>query len=134
MFVDPEPNGLADLVGRLIAGNLAAEPARQRLVGTASIELDASDADVSARLRLEPGRVTVANGRRDGSVADLSVSAGASDLLALAGAPLLFGFPSVLRRDGRDVLRRVLTRRVRIRGMLRHPVLLSRFARLLSVA
>jgi hypothetical protein len=135
-YADAEPNGLADLLGRLLEANVEADPARRRLLAPAVIEVDASDAAVAARVELTPDAVVVANLWTSGAAAsaDVRIRAGAADLLALAGAPLLAGLPSPFRRDGRDVLRRIANGSVRISGMLRHPVVVSRFARLLSVS
>lgn len=143
-FLDAEPNGLADMLGRLLEANLAADPGRERLLRTATVVLQASDAEVAARLDLSPGEVRVANlslsavaeppAGSTGPAPELWIRANAGDLVILAGAPLLLGVPSPFRRDGREVLRRIATRRVRVSGMLRHPLVLSRFARLLSVA
>jgi hypothetical protein len=81
---------------------------------------------------LSSAGVEVANGpspRR----AHLVIAADAYDLIELAGAPLRFGFPDVLDPQGRSVIRRIATRHVTVSGMLRHPIRLSRFTRLLSV-
>ena len=144
VFLDAEPNGLADMLGRLLEANLAADPRRVRLLHAAVVLLEASDAEVAARVELSPGQVRVANVARvsgedpavggNGPTSDLRIRASAGDLVALAGAPLVLGLPNPLRRPGRDILRRVATRRVRVSGMLRHPLVLSRFARLLSVS
>jgi hypothetical protein len=131
-FADAEPNGLADLVGRLIGSNLERDPGRRRLLTSSVVQLTSSDAEVSATIRLSSGVVEVANGAA--GPAHLRVVAPADDLLELASAPLRLGLPDPLRRGGRAVLRRIATRDVRVRGMLRHPVRLSRFTRLLSVA
>jgi hypothetical protein len=131
-FADAEPNGLADLVGRLIASNLDAEPGRHRLLGAAVVELSASDADVRATLRLSPAGVTVSNGAA-GSRPHLLIRADAYDLIELAAAPLRFGLPDVLDARGRAVLRQIAGRHVRVSGLLRHPIRLTRFTRLLNV-
>lgn len=133
-FAEAEPNGLADLVGRLIEANLARHPERRRLLrSTAVVELTAWDADTSATIRLGANGVEVSNGTA-GSTAHLLVLARANDLLELAAAPLRFGLPDAFDPRGRVVLRRLARREVRVSGMLRHPVRLSRFTRLLSVA
>ena len=131
-FADAEPNGLAELVGRLIEGNLEAEPERRRLLRDAVIELSASDAEIQATIRFSAEGVAVSNGSA-GPRPNLTIVADAYDLVELAGAPLLFGFPNALDAQGRSVLRRIATRHVRVSGMLRHPLRLSRFTRLLSV-
>lgn len=132
-FADAEPNGLADLVGRLIDANLQNDPDRERLLGSTVVELSASDADTHATLDLARDGVVVSNGRSNGR-AHLRIRADAYDLVEFAGAPLRLGLPDVLDAGGRAALGRVLRGRVRVSGMLRHPVRLSRFNRLLSVA
>ena len=132
-FADAEPNGLADLVGRLIGANLEADPARRALLSPSVVELSASDADIKATVRLTGNAVEVSNGRAN-PAAHLRVRADAFDLVEFAAAPLRLGFPDVFDTKGRAALAGVLRGHVRVSGMLRHPVRLSRFNRLLSVA
>lgn len=131
-FVDVDPNGLADLVGRLIASNLERDPGRRRLLRHAFVELSASDADIQATIHLSPARVSVSNGPAS-SRPHLRIRADAYDLIELAAAPLRLGLPDLLDARGRAVLRRIAARHVRVEGMLVHPIRLSRFTRLLSV-
>jgi len=97
------------------------------------VELGATDAGVTVTVRTRRGSIEIANGG-SGPRADLRIHASSRDLLALSAAPLRLGFPDPLHQQGRAMLGRMLGGRVRISGMFRHPVLLSRFARLLSVA
>ena len=131
-FADAEPNGLADLVGRLIETNLEADPDRRSLLRDTIVRLRASDAATEATVKLSSAGVAVSNGSV-GRRAHLILVAEAYDLIELAGAPLRFGFPDAFHPRGRAVIRRIATRRVRVSGMLRHPIRLSRFTRLLSV-
>ena len=131
-FADAEPNGLADLVGRLIETNLEAEPDRRALLRDTVVLLTASDAAIEATITLSSDGVAVSNGPA-GPRPHLVLTADAYDLVELAGAPLRFGFPDVLRAQGRSVIRGIATRHVRVSGMVRHPIRLSRFTRLLSV-
>jgi len=131
MLLDAEPSGLAAMLAGLVEANLSRHPERAALLRPAVVELDAVDADVTVTVRMRPGRIEIANGPADG--ADLEVHAPSQGLLDLSAMPLRLGFPDPFRRGGRAVLREVASRRVRISGMLRHPVVLSRFARLLSV-
>jgi hypothetical protein len=132
-LADPEPNGLAAMLAGLIGSNLDRNPRRAGLLRDCTVELEALDAGITATVRLRPGRVEVANG--PGHLPrDLRIFAVSHDLLALAAAPLRLGLPDPLRAEGRAVLGHLVRRRVRISGLLRHPVVLSRFARLLSVA
>jgi hypothetical protein len=53
-------------------------------------------------------------------------------LLVLAGVPLRFGLPDVLTSDGRRVVTRILRRRIRVRGLVRHLPTVRRLTMLLS--
>jgi hypothetical protein len=135
-FADAEPNGLADLVGRLIESNLETEPDRRSLLRDTLVHLRASDAAIEATVTLSSAGVEVSNGPAKGPAgrrAHLVIVADAYDLIELAGAPLRFGLPDVVDAQGRSVIRRIATRHVRVSGMFRHPIRLSRFTRLLSV-
>lgn len=132
-LADREPNGLAEMLAGLFEANLASHPRRERLLRPAVVDLEVVDAEVGATVRISPGSVEIANGAADPS-ADVRIRARAQDLLAMAAAPLLFGLPNPLRRDGRSIVGRLLRRHVQIAGLVRHPVVVSRFARLLSVA
>ena len=133
VLVDAEPNGLAEMLAGLLEANLARSPDRSLLVRAGAVQLDASDAGVMVTVRTGPGLIEIANGTAEPR-ADLRIRAPSQDLLELSAAPLRLGFPDPLRRRGRAVLAGVAGRRVRISGMFRHPLLLSRFSRLLSVA
>jgi hypothetical protein len=127
---DAEPSGLARMLAGLLETNLARRPERAGLLRPAVVEIDAADAGVVVTVRLRDGLMQVSNG--PASRPDLRIRASGHDLLALSAAPLRFGLPDPLRREGRAVLRRIASAQVRVSGMLRHPVTLSRFARLLS--
>ena len=131
-FTDAEPNGVADLVGRLIEANLERRPDRKALLRPSVVELVASDADTAATIVLSTGKIEISNAPGS-QTPHLRVVARADDLLELSTTPLRFGFPDALDARGRSILRRIAARRVRVSGMLRHPIRLSRFTRLLSV-
>ncbi len=130
VLADAEPNGLARMLAGLLEANLARRPERASLLRAAVVEVDAADAGVAVTVRLDGGRVRVSNGSAPRP--DVRVRASGHDLLALSAAPLRLGFPDPLRPEGRAVLRRIASRQVRVSGMFRHPVVLSRFSRLLS--
>ena len=131
VLVDHEPSGLAAMLAGLIEQNLARDPSRRELLHPVLVAITAPDAGVSVTLRIAPDRVEVADGADP--TAELAIEADSSALLALTAAPLRFGLPDPLRPAGRAVLRDVLGRRVRIRGVFAHPRVLSRLSSLLSV-
>jgi hypothetical protein len=130
--VGPEPSGLASMAAELIEQNLARDPARRDLLRRSVAVLDASDVDVTVFLRIAPEEVRVG----DGNVPDahLAIRAESERLLGLTTAPLRFGLPDVLTPEGRAIVGDLLGRRLRIRGLLRHPLRLARLTKLLSVA
>jgi hypothetical protein len=131
-IVGPEPSGLASMVAELIEQNLARDPGRRELLRPLVAVLDAPDADVTVFLRVAPADVRVG----DGNVPDahLSIRARSGRLLDLTTTPLRFGLPDLLSHEGRVIVGDLLGRRLRIRGLLRHPLRLARLTRLLSVA
>lgn len=127
-----EPSGLATMLAELLRANLADDPARAQMLRESIATLEAADAGVIATVRLSPGRVVLTDGAA--ARAHLRVRTSSEDLLALAAAPLRLGFPDPITPAGRAVLRRVLSGRIRIHGLLWHPVRAARFMKLLSVA
>jgi hypothetical protein len=125
-----EPEGLASMLGELIAQNLLRDPRRHRLLRPAVVVVRARDAGVGVSIRLRPGDVLVSHGA-DPS-ARVRVSATGHDLLAMAGAPLLFGLPDVRTTRGRSVVAGIVTGRIRVRGLLLRPGTVRRFTMLLS--
>ena len=130
--VGPEPSGLASMVAELIEQNLARDPERRRFLRPSVAVLDAPDAEVTVFLRIDPEGVRVG----DGDVPDAHVRIGSDSgrLLDLTTAPLRFGLPDITASEGRAIVRDLLARRLRIRGLLRHPLRLARLTELLSVA
>jgi hypothetical protein len=132
-FMDPEPNGMAAMLGALIQANLTAHPDRARyLARPAVFSIRAPDAEVGVSIRLSGGRVVIRNGVV--GRAHVRIEADSGSLIGLSAVPLRFGLPNVTTKEGRAVIRDVIGRRLRIRGMLVHPGKLARLNRLLSVS
>ena len=130
--VAQEPSGLALMVADLIEQNLARDPGRQALLRPTVAVLDAPDADVTVFLRIAPDDVRIGDG--DVPDAHLRIRASSERLLDLTTAQLRFGLPDPLRPEGRAVVAGLLRGRIRIRGLLRHPLRLARLTKLLTVA
>ena len=130
--VGGEPSGLASMVADLIEQNLARDPTRTALLRWSVAVLDAPDADVTVFLRIERDGVRVGNG--DVPDAHLRIRSDSGRLLDLTTVPLRAGLPDPLRPEGRAIIGDLLRRRIRIRGLLRHPLRLVRLTKLLSVA
>jgi hypothetical protein len=132
VHVDPQASGLPAMLGQMIEQNLERDPGRRRLLRPALVSIRVPDADVSASLRIRPGAVDVRRGLDPDS--QVVIRADADRVLALTAVPLRFGFPDVVRREGRAIVRDLLQGRIRVRGLVRHPVRVARLSMLLSVA
>ncbi len=126
-----------DLVQGLVEANLTRDPSRAlRLSRREAASLVATDADVAVTIQIlpgarrAPGTVLVHDGRDPW--AEIVVRAESLGLLELAATPLRFDLPDVTTRDGRDVVRQLLRRRIRVHGMLRHIGTVRRLSMLLS--
>lgn len=134
VHVDAEPNGLADLLGRLLEGNLAKDPSRARLLIPSTVEIRAVDAGIAVVLELSPRTIVIRRAAATASRSDLAIEATSADLLAMTAAPLALGLPDPRTPSGREILAKIARGSISIRGLIRRPVLATRVARLLSVA
>jgi hypothetical protein len=124
-----EPSGITELIDGLVRQNLRRDPTRRLLPGDV-VTIEAVDADVAVSIRPSPGGIAVLDGRDPG--ARVVVSAASTTLLELAGAPLRFGLPDALTHDGRALIGDLLTKRIRVRGLVRHLGTVRRLTMLLS--
>jgi hypothetical protein len=132
-YLDEEPNGLAAMIGGLIQANLEQHPDRVALLAKpATFGITAPDADVSITIRLSPDGVQVANGIR--GTPDVSVRGDSETLVGLSAAPLRYGQPDVTTTEGREVVKKLLTGRLKVRGLFVHSAMLGRLNKLLSVS
>jgi hypothetical protein len=126
---DPEGTGLAELVIGLLQQNLERDPSRRRLLRGGTVVIAATDAEAAVRVELVPQLPWTVGWPL---VAPVEVLAPSVALMALAAVPLRFGMPDVFTRDGRRIAGGILRRRIRVRGLLRHPATVRRLTMLLS--
>lgn len=132
VYGDPEPSGLAEIVGELIRQNLERDPGRRGHLTPLVASIAVPDADVGVTIRIGQRDVRVVNGIA--ADAHLRMRARSDALVRLTTAPLLLGFPDPFRAEGRRAIADLLAGRVRVVGLLRHPVRTARLSALLSVA
>jgi hypothetical protein len=131
-YQDQEPNGLSQMLGGLIEGNLAAHPERERLLSRrATYAIRAKDVGVEVSIRLSPEGVAIRNGVV--GEPDVLVETDSDTLMGLSSVPLRFGLPDPMTREGREVNRKLLRGDLKVKGLLVHPGKLARLNRLLSV-
>jgi hypothetical protein len=131
-YPDPEPNGLASMLGGVIEGNLAAHPERERFLSNVSAYgIRAADVGVEVSIRLAPGKVTVRNGIV--GKPHILVQTDSETLVGLSSVPLRFGLPDIGTKEGREVNRKLLRGQLKVKGLFLHPGKLARLNRLLAV-
>ena len=128
-MTDDEEAGIAALVLGLVRQNLERDPARRRLLRGGSAVIAATDAGTAVRVELVPDLPWVEGWPLEASVEVRTTSA---TLLELSAAPLRFGLPDVLSRDGRRLVVAILGGSIRIRGLMRHLPTVRRLTMLLS--
>lgn len=131
LMADPDPSGLAMVLTGLLEQNLVRDPARARLLRPSLVSIAARDAGVTVTLHLRPGRVVARDGADPRAL--LAIAADSDRLMALIAVPLRLGLPDPMTATGRGLMRDVVMRRIRIGGLLHHPVRLARLTALLSV-
>ncbi len=133
--------GLAAMLAGLIRQNIEQHPGKsadfRRL--SADIVITVPDAEVTVTLEFGRGELIVHEGERDGARdghragAQLGITANSDTLLALPLVKISAGLPNLFARSSSALLRGLFDGSVKISGMLRHPVTLIRFTRLMSV-
>lgn len=124
-------DGLADMVADLLDGNLDGDPERARLLSGKTWRVGVHVPEAESRFRLEIGEGRLAMSGLNGGSCDLAITADGDTLIELPSLPLVVGLPDPRRAVARAVIAKILRRQLRIRGLLRHPVLLTRVLRLL---
>jgi hypothetical protein len=131
-FLDDEPNGIAAMIGGLLEANLEQHPERRALLAPpTTIGIVATDARAATTIHLAPGRVTIANGIVGRP--KVKVSTDSITLTELSSTPLRLGLPDAMTPAGRETMRKLLQRKLQVKGLLLHPAVVSRLNRLLSV-
>ena len=131
-YADPEPNGLASMLGGLIEANLTAHPERTALLAkAATYSIAAPDAGTAVTIALAPGAVTLRNGTA--GTPDLRIETDSDNLIGLSAVRLRFGLPDAMTKEGRAVNRKLLKGELRVKGLWQHPVKMARLNKLLTV-
>lgn len=87
--------------------------------------------DQSATLFFDRGRVTLENGASPR--ADIRIAGEAAMLMMLSRVPFGLDMLKYMRKyEGKSLVAAILSRDLRIRGALRHPLKIARFSRLMS--
>lgn len=125
--------GLPVMIAGIIKGNLEAKPQRQNDFNAlkGSIYMQAHDAEVDMTMIFEKGRLTVHSGKVGSP--RISICTDSDTLLDLANINIKFGLPYYFDDVGIVILKKLfITKELKIKGLFAHPVMLTRFTKLMS--
>jgi len=125
--------GLAVMMADIIKGNLRDKPVRENDFNAlnGNIYLQAVDSDVDMTMAFNKGSLTVHNGKVGNP--NICIAADSLTLLDLANINIKFGLPFYFDKAGLTVLSKLLTRKLKLQGLITHPIMLTRFTKLMSV-
>jgi len=125
--------GLPVMIADIIRGNLNAKPYRQSDFNAldGNIYMQARDLDIDMTMVFEKGKLIVHSGRVGNP--KISIITDSATLLDLANLSVVLGLPYYFDETGLGVLKKLfITRELRVEGMFAHPVMLTRFTKLMS--
>jgi hypothetical protein len=128
-----EDGGMATMIADIIKGNLQEKPRRKKDFNAlnGNIYMQAEDAEVDMTLIFKKGSLSVHNGKV--GKPQISIVTDSSTLLDLANISVKFGLPYYLDATGRGVIAKLVTGKLKIKGLISHPIKLTRFTKLMSV-
>lgn len=133
VIIAPGAEGLGVMLGELIRHNLAQHPDRAALLDEMDgrINVHAIDAEVEVGMLFMRGELSVGTVLDD---PDIEIETDSATLLDLSNVPLRFGRPDALTPQGRAVIAKIASGKLKVHGMFKRGKLLSQFQRLLTVA
>jgi hypothetical protein len=114
-------NGLAMMLQGLLAENLAASAGKRRDFESMSstFGIVAPDAEVTVTLAFSDGRCTIYDGLRHEP--DLVITADSGKIPEMSLLSIRYGLPWLLDENGKNFVRALLKREIRIDGLIRIP-------------
>ena len=128
-----DENGLANILFELLRQNIERMPEKindlQRLNTTVGIL--ANDIDVSVLLRFQNGKLII-----DGKISEepeIKITTDSETILELSRIRIIGSLPYYFDETGRGIIKKLLSGRLKIRGLFAHPIKLTRLTRIMSV-
>jgi hypothetical protein len=117
----------------MLRQNLESKPDRVKDFNALGLNvgIDVTDAEAQITLQFEKGKLTVHGGLVN---PDLVISTDSVSLLELGTLKIKFGLPYYFDAQGMAVIKKLLKRELKIKGMLLHPFALTRLTKVMSVA
>ena len=121
------------VIADLLTGNLQQKPGKMttfnNMFGEVALNLPDIEAAVTlifagGRVRIEPGIL---------GKPDLIINSSSENIISLNAINIKFGLPYYFDEAGLNVLKQLWSGDLRIQGLLTHPLLLTRFTKIMSV-
>lgn len=130
---DIEDGGMATMIADIIKGNLKEKPKREKDFNAlnGNIYMHAEDAEVDMTMAFNKGSLMVHNGKI--GKPKLGIVTDSHTLLDLANVSVKLGIPYYFDKVGLSVIGKLLTRKLKLKGLITHPVALIHFQKLMSV-
>jgi hypothetical protein len=121
------------VIADLLTGNLQQKPRKMttfnNMFGEVALNLPDIEAAVTlifagGRVRIEPGIL---------GKPDLIINSSSENIISLNAINIKFGLPYYFDEAGRNVLKQLWSGDLKIQGLLTHPLLLTRFTKIMSV-
>jgi hypothetical protein len=97
----------------------------------ARVYLYAKDADAGITMDFDKGKLVVYGGEE--GKPDISITTDAATLLELANINIKFGMPNYFDKTGREIVKKLLKRELKIKGMFAHLGALTKVTKIMSL-
>ena len=129
-----DASAFGQMLGGLIEANVESRPEKRRDFESlrARVGVFVTDVEEGVTLEFQGGRLLVHNGLQP--VRDLTIRADAGTVMQLSNVRIGFaGMPNYLDSAGREVVAKMLRRKLRIEGIMGNLTMLNQVTRLFSV-
>lgn len=128
-----EENGMAVMLAEMIKTNIGNRPERRKDFDklNATVWITAEDAEVEMTMVFDRGSLTVHDGRA--GRASLQIATDSATLLDLANINIKYGMPWYFDETGMSVVRKLLKKELKIKGMFTHIAALTHLTKIMSV-
>lgn len=121
------------VIADLLSGNLQQKPEKMRTFNNmyGVVALNLADIEASVTLIFAGGRLRIEKGIV--GKPDLIINSSSENIISLNAINIKFGLPYYFDEAGMNVLKQLLNGDLKIQGMFRHPILLTRLTKVMSV-
>ncbi len=128
-----QENGLAAMIRDLMSQNIGNHPGRAKDLTAlnGNIAISARDIEVSLTLECNKGSVVIYDGIKQ--PCKLTIETDSDNILKLSTLKIKAGLPYYFDKTGREILGMLFNGKLKIQGLLKHPLLLTHITKLFSV-